>query len=186
MAAMRNRTLKSWRSAEQSLLGGMALALLAAACIWLVFGPAPTAPADLIAIVLLIAVLLVSLILIRMVASTRRQMEAALEGRAVAEQRSIEALRDSEAQWREVFEHNPVMYFMVDADGTVLSVNTFGATQLGYPISELLGQTVLKVFFEEDRDRVRNTVAVCLDNIAQTDGWETRKIRKDGAALWNR
>ncbi len=183
---MRNRTLKSWRSAEQSLLGGMALALLAAACIWLVFGPAPTAPADLIAIVLLIAVLLVSLIMIRMVASTRRQMEAALEGRAVAEQRSIEALRDSEAQWREVFEHNPVMYFMVDADGTVLSVNTFGATQLGYPISELLGQTVLKVFFEEDRDRVRNNVAVCLDNIGQTHSWEIRKVRKDGSALWVR
>jgi len=183
---MRNRTLKSWRSAEQSLLGGMALALLAAACIWLVFGPAPTAPADLIAIVLLIAVLLVSLIMIRMVASTRRQMEAALEGRAVAEQRSMEALRESEAQWREVFEHNPVMYFMVDADGTVLSVNTFGAVQLGYSVNELLGQSVLKVFFEEDRDLVRNSVAVCLNNIGQTHSWEIRKVRKDGSALWVR
>jgi len=28
-----------------------------------------------------------------------------------------------------VFEHDPVMYFIVDADGTVLSVNTFGAAQ---------------------------------------------------------
>src|SRR5262245_50113605 len=34
-AAMRNQTLKSWLSPEQSLLGGMALASLAAACIWL-------------------------------------------------------------------------------------------------------------------------------------------------------
>src|SRR5260370_30086224 len=128
MAAVRNRTLKSWRSAEQSLLGGMALALLAAACIWLVFGPAPTAPADLIAIVLLIAVLLVSLIMIRMVASTRRQMEAALEGRAVAAQRSMGALRASEAQWSEVFEHNPVMYLLSDAHATVLPLITFCGT----------------------------------------------------------
>ena len=38
---MRIKTLKYWPSIEQSLLGGMALASLAAACIWLVLGPAP-------------------------------------------------------------------------------------------------------------------------------------------------
>jgi PAS domain S-box-containing protein len=144
------------------------------------------APGYLLAIVLLIALLLVSLIMMRMVGSTRRQMEAALQGRARAEQRATEALRDSEAQWKEVFEHNPVMYFMVDATGTVLSVNSFGAAQLGYSVSELLGQSVLQVFFEEDRDLVRESVAVCLENIGQTHSWEIRKIRKDGSALWVR
>ena len=183
---MRNQTMKSWRSAERWLLGSMVLALVAAACIWLVLGPAPTAPGYLLAIVLLIALLLVSLIMMRMVASTRRQMAAALQGRARAEQRAIEALRDTEAQWKEVFEHNPVMYFMVDATGTVLSVNTFGAAQLGYSVSELLGQSVLQVFFEDDRDLVRKSVALCLENIGQTHSWEIRKIRKDGSALWVR
>jgi PAS domain S-box-containing protein len=183
---MRNPTMKSWRSAEQWLLGSMVLALVAAVCIWLVLGPAPTAPGDFLAIVLLIALVLVSMIMMRMVGSTRRQMEAALQGRARAEQRATEALRDSEAQWKEVFEHNPVMYFMVDATGTVLSVNSFGAAQLGYSVSELLGQSVLQVFFEEDRDLVRQSVAVCLENIGQTHSWEIRKIRKDGSALWVR
>jgi PAS domain S-box-containing protein len=183
---MRNQTMKSWRSTEQWLLGSMVLALVAAACIWLVLGPAPTAPGDLLAIVLLIALLLVSLIMMRMVGSTRRQMEAALQGRARAERRATEALRDSEAQWKEVFEHNPVMYFMVDATGAVLSVNTFGAAQLGYSVGELLGQSVLQVFFEEDRDLVRKSMAVCLENIGQTHSWEIRKTRKDGSALWVR
>ena len=149
---MRNQILKSRRSAEQSLLGGMALASLTAACIWLVLGPAPEVADYLIAVALLFALFLASLIVMHLVGSTRRQMEAALESRASAEQRAIEALRESEAQWKEVFEHNPVMYFMVDADGIVLSVNTFGAAQLGYLVSELRGQSVLKVFFEEDRD----------------------------------
>jgi PAS domain S-box-containing protein len=185
-AAMRNQTLKSWRSAEESLLGGMALALLAAACIWLVLGPAPAVAGYLIAVVLLFALLLASLIMMHLAGSTRRQMEAALEGRARAEQRAIEALRESEAQRKEVFEHNPVMYFMVDADGTVLSVNTFGAAQLGYLVSELRGQSVLKVFFEEDRDLVRNSFDVCLTDIGQTHSWEIRKVRKDGSALWVR
>jgi PAS domain S-box-containing protein len=120
------------------------------------------------------------------VRNTRRQMQAALESRIRAEQRATETLRESEAQWKEVFEHNPVMYFMVDAEGTVLSVNTFGAAQLGYPVSELHGASVLKVFFEEDRELVRKSVEVCLADIGQTHSWEIRKVRKDRSALWVR
>jgi PAS domain S-box-containing protein len=183
---MRNQTMKSWRSAEQWLLGSMVLALAMAAFIWLVLGPAPAAPAYLTAVVLLIASLLASLFMMLRVGTTRRQMEAVLHGRARAEQHAIEALRHSEAQWREVFEHNPVMYFMVDAAGTVLSVNTFGAAQLGYSVSELLGQSVLKVFPAEEQHAARSNVAICLENIGQTHSWEIRKVRKDGSALWVR
>src|SRR5271157_3907344 len=38
-----------------------------------------------------------------------------------------DAVRLTEAEWREIFEHNPVMYFVLDSAGTVLSVNSFGA-----------------------------------------------------------
>jgi PAS domain S-box-containing protein len=186
LSMMRNQTMKSWRSAEQWLLGGMVLALAAAAFIWLVLGPAPAAPAYLTAVVLLVASLLASLIMMRRVGTTRRQMEAVLHGRARAEQHAIEALRHSEAQWKEVFEHNPVMYFMVDAAGTVLSVNTFGAAQLGYAVSELLGQSVLKVFPAEEQHLAQRNVAICLKNIGQTHSWEICKVRKDGSSLWVR
>jgi PAS domain-containing protein len=37
--------------------------------------------------------------------------------------RAMETLRESEEQWKEVFEHNPVMYFMVSPTGIVMSVN---------------------------------------------------------------
>jgi PAS domain S-box-containing protein len=183
---MRNQTMKSWRSAEQWLLGSMVLALAMAAFIWLVLGPAPAAPAYLTAVVLLIASLLASLIMMLRVGTTRRQMEAVLHGRARAEQHAIEALRHSEAQWKEVFEHNPVMYFMVDAAGTVLSVNTFGAAQLGYSVSELLGQSVLKVFPADEQPVAQSNVAICLENIGQTHSWEICKVRKDGSSLWVR
>ena len=39
------------------------------------------------------------------------------------------------------------MYFMADAIGTVLAVNAFGASHLGYAVSELVGQSVLKSCF---------------------------------------
>ena len=100
--------------------------------------------------------------------------------------RATEALRESEEQWREVFEHNPVMYFMVDAAGTVLSVNAFGAAQLGYTVDELVGQYVLNVFVEEDREFVRKNLSVCSERPGESHGWETRNIRKDGTVLWAR
>ncbi|MCP3470174.1 PAS domain S-box protein [Bradyrhizobium sp. CCGUVB1N3] len=95
-------------------------------------------------------------------------------------------LREAVKQWQQVFEHNPVMYFMVDPAGTVLNVNTFGAAQLGYAAAELIGQSVLGVFFEEDRGFVRQCVALCLGTVGQSHTWEIRKVRKDGSVLWVR
>lgn len=100
--------------------------------------------------------------------------------------RAEDALRDSEAHWREVFEHNPVMYFMVDEKGIVLSVNAFGAAQLGYEVNELVGKPVLGVFLEEDRPFVLRNMAVCLEHPGQPHNWEVRKIRKNGTVLWVR
>ncbi len=100
--------------------------------------------------------------------------------------RAEQALRESEEQWREVFEHNPVMYFMVSPAGTVLSVNGFGAAQLGYTVAELIGQSVLNVFFEEDRALVEDQLATCVEQLGRPLSWEIRKIRKDGTVLWVR
>jgi PAS domain S-box-containing protein len=102
------------------------------------------------------------------------------------QKRATEALRESEVQWREVFEHNPVMYFMVSPTGTVLSVNAFGAAQLGYTAAELIGQSVLNVFFEEERELVKSHVATCVEELGRSHSWEIRKIRKDGSVIWVR
>jgi PAS domain S-box-containing protein len=129
--------------------------------------------------------LITSLVVTRLIANAHKEKELALEAEAKLRQ-SQAALRDSETQWREVFEHNPVMYFMVDATGTVLNVNTFGAAQLGYSVPELVGQSVLTVFLEGDREFVRKCVEVCLQSVGRSHTWEIRKIRKDGSTLWVR
>jgi PAS domain S-box-containing protein len=97
--------------------------------------------------------------------------------------RAEEALRQSEEQWRDVFENNPTMYFMVDATGKVMAVNPFGAEQLGYGVDELVGRSVLNVFYESDRDAVRRNVTVCLKDLGRAKSWEARKVRKDGTVL---
>jgi len=100
--------------------------------------------------------------------------------------RAEEALRDSEEQWKAAFESNPVMYFMADGTGTTLSVNAFGADQLGYKRSELLGQSILNVLYEADREQVRKHVQNCFQNLGRTFKWEARKVRKDGTVIWVR
>jgi len=97
-----------------------------------------------------------------------------------------DGLRDSEEQWRAAFQSNPTMYFIVDAAGTIVSANTFGAEQLGYGIDELIGQPVLNVFYKPDRDAVQNQANSCLAQPGRTARWEARKIRKDGTMLWVR
>jgi two-component system sensor kinase FixL len=101
--------------------------------------------------------------------------------------RAAQELHASERQWREVFEHNPAMYFMVDASGIVLSVNAFGASQLGYGASELVGQSVLNLVFEEDdKEFVRRKMSLCLETPGRSNSWEVRNRRKDGTMLWIR
>jgi PAS domain S-box-containing protein len=105
----------------------------------------------------------------------------------ITERRQIEEqLRTSEEMWRAAFENNPTMYFMVDADGKILSVNPFGAQQLGYSVDELLGRSVLDVFHEGDRLSVQRNVAECIDRLGTAMQWELRKVRKDGTVIWVR
>ncbi len=92
--------------------------------------------------------------------------------------------RSNEAEWRELFEHSPLMYFMVDAVGVVLSVNDSGAAELGYQVDELVGKSVLGVFSDSDRERVRRNLDLCLERPGQLNTWEARKIRKDDTTLW--
>ncbi len=90
----------------------------------------------------------------------------------------------SEERYRALFDDNPAMYFTIDAQGTVLSVNRYGAEELGYRPEELVGSSVLQVFHPEDRQAVLQQVQLCLQTSPRTNYWELRKIRKDGSLLW--
>jgi PAS domain S-box-containing protein len=105
----------------------------------------------------------------------------------VTEVKQVEAaLLESERRYRALFDDNPSMYFMVDSDGTVLSVNRSGADRLGYRVDDLLGQCVLNIFYEPDREAVIRNLQLCLSNLGVPMCWELRKVRKDGTVIWVR
>jgi len=100
--------------------------------------------------------------------------------------RAEEARQELEEQWRAAFEANPTMYFIIDAAGTILSVNPMGAEQLGWRVDELIGQPVLNVFHEADRAFVQANAERALRQPGRVMRWGARKVRKDGTVLWVR
>lgn len=106
-------------------------------------------------------------------------------GEDVTERRRTEEdLRRSEERYRVLYEDNPSMYFTVDEQGAVMSVNRYGAAELGYEPDELVGRSVLDVFHEADREAVREQLANLLREPDEPAEWEFRKVCKDGTLIW--
>ena len=99
---------------------------------------------------------------------------------------AVKALQESEERYRTLYEDNPSMYFTVAQDGELLSVNQFGAQQLGYSVGELIGQPVIGIFLEDDKPLVQEHFNDCLQNPMKLFNWELRKQKKDGKVLWVR
>ena len=78
--------------------------------------------------------------------------------------RMEETVREREERFRGLYSATPFMHFTVSQEGTVLSVNSFGATQLGYTPEELVGHSILAVFYEEDKDAVVRNLAGAFSN----------------------
>ena len=101
-----------------------------------------------------------------------------------AQKRYEKALRQSEERYRALYEDNPSMYFTVNAEGIVLSVNRYGAERLGYMAKELVGKPVLNVFHNDDKAAVVERLKACLQTPDKIAEWELRKLHKDGSLLW--
>ncbi len=112
------------------------------------------------------------------------QIFAARAGAELERKRAQEALQESQDRYRELYDQTPLMYFTVDANLRVLSVNQFGANLLGYSTHDLVGQDVLTVVDPEDHEYFRQELQKSLKDIDRTRGSEFRKVTKAGTQLW--
>lgn len=98
--------------------------------------------------------------------------------------RAEEALQASERRYRFLYEDNPSMYFTVDRDFTVKSVNRFGMEQLGYSLEELRGSKLLDLIYTEDEAAAQTFMEACFANPNLVQKQEVRKVCKDGKLIW--
>ncbi|HBP87857.1 MAG TPA: hypothetical protein DD706_09195, partial [Nitrospiraceae bacterium] len=114
------------------------------------------------------------------------QIFSARAGAELERKRAQEDLQKSQDQYRELYDQTPLMYFTVDSQGLVLSVNQYGAQWLGYGVEELLGASVFSVVYEEDRDLFQSGLGKRLRESSKGVLPEFRKVKKDGTIIWVR
>lgn len=90
------------------------------------------------------------------------------------------ALRDSEQRYRTLYEDSPLMYFVLDENGLVKSLNRTAIEKLGYAEDELIGKQVLDVFLREDRPRVAEQIELLKRSASGVAQWEFCKVHKNG------
>ena len=98
--------------------------------------------------------------------------------------RAAAELRASENRFRLFYDSTPSMFFTVDCDGTVRSVNRYATQHLGYSATELLGLNVLQIVHPEDRHRVTQHLMACFEEPGVVRELAFRKIRKDRSTIW--
>jgi diguanylate cyclase (GGDEF)-like protein/PAS domain S-box-containing protein len=97
---------------------------------------------------------------------------------------ALEALGDSQMQFRSIFEQAAVGIAMLDADGHWLMVNRRFCRIVGYSELELLQQSCQDITYQEDRalDAARRASLLA----GETDDYriEKRYRRRDGSLVW--
>ena len=101
-------------------------------------------------------------------------------------QKAEEALHQSEARFRNIFEIASLGIVQVDpSDGKIILVNTYFATITGYPIDELLKMTFVELTHPDDREKDWEIFSKAARGEVEYRN-EKRYVKKDGTIVWVR
>ena len=95
-----------------------------------------------------------------------------------------DALRLERERYRNLYDHHPSMFFVLDADGVIHSVNDFAQKELGFESTEMVGRPISD--FGPDVEQVRNAVRGAISGGPSPHRWETRRQKGDGSIIWVR
>lgn len=110
----------------------------------------------------------------------------AVEGtlRDITERKQAEeALKESEARYRELYDQAPVGYHEIDQDGSFVRVNRTEAELLGYTVEEMTGRSALEFISPDQRELVKKAVQDKIEGRRSPGVFERRYVRKDGTEI---
>ena len=92
-------------------------------------------------------------------------------------------LVSSENRLHDLYDNAPDMYFSVDANGVIQSVNQFCAEYLGYDKNELLNKPIWNLVHENDIRRASRHLSVVFEDKVEEFEMEIRMLTKEGELL---
>ncbi|HEY9599410.1 MAG TPA: PAS domain S-box protein, partial [Cyanophyceae cyanobacterium] len=97
-----------------------------------------------------------------------------------------EALRESEARFRGIFENAAIAIGISKADGTLIAVNPTYETFLGYSEAEMLGRTFAEITHPDDIKPEQLLTQSVINGTQDSFQMEKRYLHKDGEVFWAR
>jgi PAS domain S-box-containing protein len=96
-----------------------------------------------------------------------------------------ERLKQSERQYRELFEGSPVAYYEADRDGLIRRINRAGCSLLGYESRDVVGRPIWDFVPGSDRSMVRESVLSSVAGSSETRLPVLRRayLRPDGTLV---
>jgi len=101
-------------------------------------------------------------------------------------QQAEKTLRESEEQFRSIFENVSVGISLLDLDGYILTANEANCRFLGYSPDEIVGMHFSRLTHPEDLCRDTNLFDSIVQNQRQNYTIDKRYLRQDGACVWGR
>ncbi len=95
----------------------------------------------------------------------------------------FDRLRKSEQQYADLFEHSPDMYHLVNREGIIISCNQTEAQNLGYQKIDIIGHPLTRLYPQEYRLNVLETLLKAFENGHEFRGMEEQMIKRDGAVI---
>jgi len=101
--------------------------------------------------------------------------------------RAEEALRESEARYRELVENANSIILRMDKMGTVTFINEFAQRFFGYHVDEIVGRSVIGTIVPESDSSGRDLGVMILDIGLHPERYvanENENIKRDGTRVW--
>lgn len=96
------------------------------------------------------------------------------------------ALVSVKNNFQALYDNNPTMVFNLDMQGQIISVNRFGARQLGLGVEELQGCSIFNFAHPEDISNCNQFFQICRNHPEQVHKLESRIICRNGNIIWAR
>jgi two-component system, cell cycle sensor histidine kinase and response regulator CckA len=108
-----------------------------------------------------------------------------VSNREVTEQKQVqEALRESEEQYRAVFDNAGIGIDLLDRHGRIVKVNEALLNILGYAEEELSQRTFLDITHPDDKEISKRKLESLMAGEIDSYRLEKRYVRKDGGIVW--